>query len=101
LYFFGFQIQKRFEGYQKICFYGLGSAFMGAATGVLDNMQETHPEWAHWGSFCFAVSLANAEWLVCYELSTACSVGWWLVLICSERRVLLAGCGWLLVAGSF
>jgi hypothetical protein len=42
---------------------------MGAATGVLDNMQETHPEWAHWGSFCFAVSLANAEWLVCYELS--------------------------------
>lgn len=30
---------------------------MGAATGVLDNMQETHPEWAHWGSFCFAVSL--------------------------------------------
>jgi hypothetical protein len=27
--------------------------------------------------------------------------GWWLVLICSERRVLLAGCGWLLVAGSF
>jgi hypothetical protein len=31
----------------------------------------------------------------------ACSVGWWLVLVCSERRVLLAGCGWLLVAGSF
>jgi hypothetical protein len=27
--------------------------------------------------------------------------GWWLVLICSERRVLLAGCGWLLVADSF
>jgi hypothetical protein len=27
--------------------------------------------------------------------------GWWLVLVCSERRVLLAGCGWLLVAGSF
>jgi hypothetical protein len=25
----------------------------------------------------------------------------WLVLVCSERRVLLAGCGWLLVAGSF
>jgi hypothetical protein len=23
------------------------------------------------------------------------------VLVCSERRVLLAGCGWLLVAGSF
>jgi hypothetical protein len=27
--------------------------------------------------------------------------GWWLVLVCSERTVLLAGCGWLLVAGSF
>jgi hypothetical protein len=27
--------------------------------------------------------------------------GWWLVLVCSERRVLLAGCGWLPVAGSF
>jgi hypothetical protein len=27
--------------------------------------------------------------------------GSWLVLVCSERRVLLAGCGWLLVAGSF
>jgi hypothetical protein len=27
--------------------------------------------------------------------------GWWLTLVCSERRVLLAGCGWLLVAGSF
>jgi hypothetical protein len=25
----------------------------------------------------------------------------WLVLVCSERRVLLADCGWLLVAGSF
>jgi hypothetical protein len=24
----------------------------------------------------------------------ACSVGWWLVLVCSERRV-LAGCWWL------
>jgi hypothetical protein len=21
--------------------------------------------------------------------------GWWLVLVCSERRVLLAGCWWL------
>jgi hypothetical protein len=27
--------------------------------------------------------------------------GWWLVLVCSERKVLLAGCGWLLVADSF
>jgi hypothetical protein len=27
---------------------------------------------------------------------TACSVGWWLVLVCSERRVLLAGCWWLI-----
>jgi hypothetical protein len=26
---------------------------------------------------------------------TACSVGWWLVLVCSERRVLLTGCWWL------
>jgi hypothetical protein len=25
----------------------------------------------------------------------------WLVLVCSERKVLLVGCGWLLVAGSF
>jgi hypothetical protein len=24
-----------------------------------------------------------------------CSVGWWLVLICYERKVLLAGCWWL------
>jgi hypothetical protein len=22
-------------------------------------------------------------------------IGWWLVLVCSERRVLLAGCWWL------
>jgi hypothetical protein len=29
------------------------------------------------------------------------SGGWWLVLVCSERRVLLASCGWLLVADSF
>jgi hypothetical protein len=27
--------------------------------------------------------------------------GWWLVLVCSKRRVLLAGSGWLLVAGLF
>jgi hypothetical protein len=27
--------------------------------------------------------------------------GWWPVLVCSERRVLLAGSGWLLVAGLF
>jgi hypothetical protein len=26
---------------------------------------------------------------------SACSVGWWLVLVCSERRVLLAGYWWL------
>jgi hypothetical protein len=26
----------------------------------------------------------------------ACSFGWWLVLICSERKVLLAGC-WFVV----
>jgi hypothetical protein len=26
---------------------------------------------------------------------TACSVGWWLVMVCSERRVMLAGCWWL------
>jgi hypothetical protein len=25
----------------------------------------------------------------------ACSVGWWLALVSSERRVLLAGCWWL------
>jgi hypothetical protein len=25
----------------------------------------------------------------------ACSFGWWLVLICSERKVLLADCWWL------
>jgi hypothetical protein len=24
--------------------------------------------------------------------------GWWLVLVCSERRVLLAGCWWLVCA---
>jgi hypothetical protein len=26
----------------------------------------------------------------------ACSFGWWLVLVCSERKVLLAGCWWLI-----
>jgi hypothetical protein len=26
----------------------------------------------------------------------ACSFGWWLVLICSERKVLLDGCWWLI-----
>jgi hypothetical protein len=29
------------------------------------------------------------------SLWSACSFGWWLVLICSERKVLLAGCWWL------
>jgi hypothetical protein len=30
--------------------------------------------------------------LICYEKKkySACSFGWWLVLICSERKVLLA-----------
>jgi hypothetical protein len=31
---------------------------------------------------------------------TVCSVGWWLMLVCSERRVLLAGSvagGWFVV----
>jgi hypothetical protein len=27
---------------------------------------------------------------------TACSFGWWLVLVCSERKVLLGGCWWLI-----
>jgi hypothetical protein len=27
--------------------------------------------------------------------NAACSFGWWLVLICSEKKVLLAGCWWL------
>jgi hypothetical protein len=27
--------------------------------------------------------------------STACPFGWWLVLVCYERKVLLAGCWWL------
>jgi hypothetical protein len=31
---------------------------------------------------------------VTYTLSV-CSFGWWLVLVCSERKVLLAGCLWL------
>jgi hypothetical protein len=26
---------------------------------------------------------------------TVCSFGWWLVLVCSERKVLLADCWWL------
>jgi hypothetical protein len=26
---------------------------------------------------------------------TACLFGWWLVLICSERKVLLTDCWWL------
>jgi hypothetical protein len=26
---------------------------------------------------------------------TACSFGWWLVLVCSERKVLLSGWWWL------
>jgi hypothetical protein len=30
-----------------------------------------------------------------YIYITACSFGWWLVLICAERKVLLAGCWWL------
>jgi hypothetical protein len=29
-------------------------------------------------------------------LFLACSVGWWLVLVSSERRVLVAGCWWLI-----
>jgi hypothetical protein len=30
-----------------------------------------------------------------HHIRSACSFGWWLVLICSERKVLLAGCWWL------
>jgi hypothetical protein len=29
-------------------------------------------------------------------MGSACSVGWWLMLVCSERRVLLAGCWFVL-----
>lgn len=47
----------RFKKYHKICLYGLGSIFMGAATGVLDNMQKNQPNWVRWGSFYFATSL--------------------------------------------
>jgi hypothetical protein len=34
---------------------------------------------------------------VCLQLYilAACLFGWWLVLICSERKVLLDGCWWL------
>jgi hypothetical protein len=32
----------------------------------------------------------TTSWLV-----SACSFGWWLVLICFGRKVLLAGCWWL------
>jgi hypothetical protein len=28
--------------------------------------------------------------------NAACSFGWWLMLICCERKVLLAGCWWLI-----
>ncbi|CAO2141138.1 unnamed protein product [Urochloa humidicola] len=51
-------IQKRLEGYHKICLYGLGSSvFMGVATGVLYNMQKMHSDWVHWGSICFVICL--------------------------------------------
>jgi hypothetical protein len=30
------------------------------------------------------------------SVSQPCSFGWWLVLICAERKVLLAGCWWLI-----
>jgi len=46
-----------YEGYQKICLYGLGSVFWGAATGVLSNIQAQHPTWIFWGSIYFVVSL--------------------------------------------
>jgi hypothetical protein len=29
-------------------------------------------------------------------VTIACSFGWWLVLICSERKILLAGCWFVL-----
>lgn len=54
---FVFQLDKRYEGYQKICLYGLGSVFWGAATGVLSNIQAQHPTWIFWGSIYFVVSL--------------------------------------------
>jgi hypothetical protein len=28
--------------------------------------------------------------------SAACSFGWWLMLICSERKILPTGCWWLI-----
>jgi hypothetical protein len=30
-----------------------------------------------------------------YASYSACSFGWWLMLICSERKVLLVGCWWM------
>jgi hypothetical protein len=35
------------------------------------------------------------SFIYCWLNATACSFGWWLVLIYSEREVLLAGCWWL------
>jgi hypothetical protein len=33
-----------------------------------------------------------------FYISSACSFGWWLVLICAERKVLLAGSdGWFVL----
>jgi hypothetical protein len=47
----------------------------------------------------FKGSIAKDSWFWCSMVKTklpACSFGWWLVLICSERKVLLDGCWWLI-----
>jgi hypothetical protein len=43
------------------------------------------------------IRLAGGWWLVliCSERKILLTGCWWLVLICSERKILLTGCWWL------
>jgi hypothetical protein len=41
-----------------------------------------------------SMTYLHASMAYLHNFST-CSFGWWLVLICFERKALLAGCWWL------
>jgi hypothetical protein len=45
-------------------------------------------------SQCFFPLQEKANGLVCQHVRLA--GGWWLVLICSERKILLSSCWWLI-----
>jgi hypothetical protein len=73
---------------------GRGKKRREAASGRREEGGEG--EWAaaglkRWVSVGGSVSPTETPLEMTWRPGTACSFGWWLVLICSERKVLVAG----------